>query len=140
MPQSADELRAKFNSKLREIVDQKGQSSRHLSPDKYKWIVNRLDEFASNPTSKKSTADYRLLKRYELLILNIDGATTKKLREKGSERLYVSTDRIFDAIHTEHLSAGHGARDITHVKVGQLYGNISRELELFMSNYVKPAS
>ena len=123
MPQSTDVFKAKFNAKLREITDQKGTSSRHLTTNKNQWIIG----IASNPNIKKSSQDYRLLNRYEILHLNIDGVTTKKLKERGSNPLYVSID-IFDAIHTEHLSAGHGGRDVSHVKVSELYANITREL------------
>ena len=127
MPQSTEELRAKFDAKLKEIVDNKHSCSRHLSADKFRWITLRLEELTT-PGIKRTAQDYRLCKKYDLLQVTIDNVVTKKLREKDSERLYVSTDKIFDAIHSEHLSAGHGARDITHIKVSKLYANISREV------------
>ena len=42
-------------------------------------------------------------------------------------------DDIFDVINTEHLSAGHGARDVTHDKVSELYANVTKE---FVQLYV----
>ena len=37
-------------------------------------------------------------------------------------------DELFDAIHTAHLSTGHGARDITHNKTSASYVNVTKEI------------
>ena len=133
MPQSVGDFKAKFNAKLCELLDKKGSSSKHLSNEKYKWIVYRLSELSENPTLSKSSQDYRMMNKYDILLVTIDGVTTKKLKEKGSDRIYVDCENIFDAINTEHLSSGHGARDVTHNKVGELYANVTRE---FVQLYV----
>ena len=35
---------------------------------------------------------------------------------------------LFGAINTEHLSIGHGARDITHNKTNMFYANVTKEV------------
>ena len=78
--------------------------------------------------TKKTSQDYRLQSRYEILEIAVDGLVTKKLKERGTECTYVSTDALFDVINTEHLSAGHGARDVSHRKVGELYANVTKQM------------
>ena len=68
-----------------------------------------------------------------MLEVTVNGITTKKLKERGTDRIHVSVDDIFDVINTEHLSSGHGARDVTHDKVSELYANVTKE---FVQLYV----
>ena len=106
MPQSVGDFKAKFNAMLCELLDKKGSSSKHLSNEKYKWIVYRLSELSENPTLSKSSQDYRMMNKYDILLVTIDGVTTKKLKEKGSDRIYVDCENIFDAINTENCLLG----------------------------------
>ena len=69
-----------------------------------------------------------MLKKYELFEITTDDVTIRKLRRRGTDKLYLSTEELFDAIHTEHLSIGHGARDITNNKTSELYANVTKEM------------
>ena len=62
--------------------------------------------------------------RYEVFCVNSDS----KLRKKGTLKRYLANDELFDAIHTAHLSAGHGARDITHNKTNKSFANVTKEI------------
>lgn len=87
-----------------------------------------MNELSSDETLKKSSRDYRLQRRYEVYETNINGGEQKRmLKHKGTDLLYVSNDEIFDVIHTEHLSAGHGARDVSKNKVKERYANVTKE-------------
>ena len=49
------------------------------------------------------------------------------LKHRGTDLLYMSNEDIFDVIHTEHLSTGHGARDVSKNKMKQCYANVTKE-------------
>ena len=56
----------------------------------------------------------------------INNVPVRKLCKTGTERRYLCTDELFHAINTEHLSTGHGARDITHNKTNMFYANVTK--------------
>ena len=57
-----------------------------------------------------------------------DMSCTKQMfKQKGTDLLYVCNEELFDVIHTEHLSAGHGARDVSKNKLKELYANVTKE-------------
>ena len=62
MPQSTEEFKNKFNDKLTKILEQKGTSSKKLSKEKYKWIINRLGDLALQPAQKKTSPKLSLAK------------------------------------------------------------------------------
>ena len=105
MPQSTEEFKTKFNEKLTRLLGEKGLSSKHLTEVKYKCITNRASDLVLDQIQKKSSEDYRLRHRYEMLEVTVNGIKTKKLKERGTDRIYVSVDDIFDVINVEHLSA-----------------------------------
>ena len=43
-----------------ELLDKKGSSSKDLSKEKYKFILNRLVDLAAKPVTKKTSQHYRL--------------------------------------------------------------------------------
>ena len=58
MPQqTTDDFRWYFNTKIRELFERKGR---------YNWIMNRLNEFSSNETSKKNHYLKRIYFREDL--------------------------------------------------------------------------
>ena len=115
MPQSTEKLRAR-NAVVEMVINKKGASAFHLKKQQYKWIVWRERE------------DYRMLKKCELFEITTDDVTIRKLRRRGTGKLYLSTEELFDAFHTEHLSIGQGARDIKHNKTRELYANVTKEM------------
>ena len=124
--QSLDEFRKAFNEAIKNLSEEKGLSSVLISRESYNAIVERLTEIANSPGEKKSSKDYRLMNRYELYSVSRNAA--KKLRKKGTLLRYLSNDDLFDAIHTAHISSGHGARDISHNKTKISYANITKEI------------
>ena len=121
MPQQIDDFRRSFNAKISELADKKGGGSCFLSRGRYTWVANRLVELLDE-TLKKSSQDYRLLRRYEIFETNVNGEQKRMLKHRGTDLLYVSNKEIFDVIHTEHLSTGHGARDVSKNKMKERYG------------------
>ena len=109
MPQqNLEDFRRAFDAAVQNLSLEKGSSTFLLSRKQYDEIVQRITELNNSADEKKTSKDYRLLKRYEVFAINSD----KKLRKNGTLNRYLCNDELFDAIHTAHLSTGHGARDI----------------------------
>ena len=51
-----------------------------------------------------------MLKKYELFEITTD-VTIRKLRHRGTDKLYLSMEELIDDIHMEHLSISHRARE-----------------------------
>ena len=85
----------------------------------YDYIVKRLNEL-SDAKEKRSTKDYRMLKKYELFETITDDIITKRLQHRGSDKFYLCTDELFRCYSHGTLPIGHGARDITHNKTSEL--------------------
>ena len=130
MPQTVQDFRKHFDEKLKELSDKKGRTaSGFLSAERKKFIIHRLNELEEDSSVKKSSQDYRLIRKYKLSKTNLsDGHVSQHLRCAKSNRLYVSTDTIFDVIRTQHLLTGHGARDITKNKLKETHANVTKEL------------
>ena len=100
-------------------------SSNQLSSEKYNEIVSRLMDIEK--ITKKTAADYRMLKSFKLVWLNFDGKRTPMLYKCETNLRFVSTHEIFDIIHSIHLESGHASRDIMHKKAKCQYANITKE-------------
>ena len=59
MPQSVEEFRKAFNSRLNLLVEKKGATSGFLTRERYDYALNRLKEFKLNSELKKTSQDYR---------------------------------------------------------------------------------
>ena len=70
--------------------------------------------------------------RYDICERNINNTVKKSLKHRGTNRLDVTVDEIFNVIHTEHLSTGHGARDISNYKIKESYANVTEEVILYV--------
>ena len=86
---STENFRAQFNEAMDNLFDNKGLSSTNISENRYKFIVNRLEELAV-PDTKKDAKDYRLLKKYDLSVTRVGDIEVKKLIRRGSNLLFLS--------------------------------------------------
>ena len=73
--QSVDNFKRAFTAKITLLDGQKGHGSNLISRNKYDFIVHRhrLKELSSNSEIKRSSQDYRMLKRYEMSESVVDG-------------------------------------------------------------------
>ena len=128
MPQTTEEFRKDFDKKIAELAEKKGRTaSGFLSPARYAQIITRLEELHQS-ARKKSSDDYRIDGKYVIFKSTVAGNTYSYLKDRATNRLHVSTDCIFDAIRTQHLLTGHGARDITNKKLKETHANITKEV------------
>ena len=126
-------FKARFNTKLADLSRQKVSSSSHLPAQKYRSIINRLNQLQNGPNVKKATRDYRLLKQYEVITLPSENNTTMQMLKKpGTDLLYIEQEKLFDVISPIHISSGHGGRDIMQARTKKKYANLTKEtLQLF---------
>ena len=123
------EFRAEFEEKLLKLISRKDTSSFFLTKEKYLWVIDRIDRLTTT-RMRKTPADYRFLKLYEIVI--VPGTGEKKLRKPFTRLLYVSNEDLFDVIYAAHVATGHGAHDVMNVLVKEKYANVMEEvLQLF---------
>ena len=122
-----------FNMKIAELNGQKDCSASHLPSQKYRSIINRLNEMKNGPSMKKAARDYRLLKQYEVVTMSPDNKVSVEMLQKpGTDLLYVPQEHLFDVISPIHVTSGHGGRDVMYGRARKNYANVTKEtLQLF---------
>ncbi|XP_064083969.1 KRAB-A domain-containing protein 2-like [Macrobrachium nipponense] len=82
---------------------------------------------------KKTQKDYRLLRKYEILAVTVEGITVKKLQKKETHLRLLCAEDVFDVIDAIHRASGHGGRTIVFRETSEKYANISRsQIELYL--------
>ncbi|KAI1702435.1 hypothetical protein Ddc_17065 [Ditylenchus destructor] len=56
-------------------------------------------ELESDNSIKKSAEDYRLLGKFDILTVDVEGTTVKKLVKKGTQLRYVCKEDLFEIIN-----------------------------------------
>ena len=74
----ADIFRKQFNAKIMILKVGKDKSSSHLTTERYRWIMHRLNELKTGDV-KKTSKDYRLLKSYEISTSTIQDTVIQRL-------------------------------------------------------------
>lgn len=122
-----------FYSKLVTAEEKKASNtSSLLYRNEYEQIMNRLDEL-KRANIKKTQKDYRLLRKYEILEVTVEGITVKKLLKKGTHLRFVCAEDVFDVIDAIHRASGHGGRTIVFRETSEKYANVSRsQIELYL--------
>ena len=131
-----EQFRRSFNAKIVDLSAKKDCSSSHLTGERYAWIIKRLKDLKKRGT-KKQAKDYRLLKKYEVIICPESSTTTitssatkhdvkveretvprcvEKLQKPNTSLQYVSHEHLFDVVRDIHIATGHGARDVMRAK------------------------
>lgn len=111
-----------FNSK-------KTPNSVLLSREKYHWLIEKMK--AAKTTQKKTPADYRRLKKFEI-VETPDGEKLFAVPVPGDDRrqMYVPMDEMYDIIAQYHLKLNHGGRSRMMVELKRKYRNITAECVL----------
>ena len=67
-----------------------------------------------------------MLKRFDIKYYSLNGQDLKKL-VKETDLMFVAIENLFDTIHSAHLEAGHGGRDVAKVKTKEKFANITAD-------------
>ena len=122
-----------FHTKLLEAEDKKATNcSSLIHREDYERIISRLKELKqANPTKTKQ--DYRLLQKFELLEVTIEGTTVQQLQKKGTQLRFICAEDVFDVLLANHRTIGHGGRTGMCKATREKYANISRaQITLFL--------
>ena len=125
-----EQFRVAFDNAVLELEEKKDHSSSHMTENKYKYVLKRLNEIASG-SKMKGGKDYRLLKTYYKKSAIIQGILVEQLCKPGTDLLYLSHSQLYDAIRDEHLSTVHGGRYIMHQFTNGPNCNASRSSSKF---------
>ena len=91
MPQqNLEDFRRAFDAAVLKLASEKGISTFLLSRKQYDEIVHRICQL-NNSDEKKTSKNYRILKRYEVFVINSD----MKLRKSGTLNRYLCNDELF---------------------------------------------
>ncbi|XP_068246721.1 KRAB-A domain-containing protein 2-like [Palaemon carinicauda] len=114
-----------FQTNLLESEEKKATNSSSLFPrEEYERVISRLNELEqSNPTKTKE--DHRLLQKYEILEVTIEGTTVQKLQKKGTQLRFVCAEDVFDVFLAIHRTIGYGGRTNIYKATKEKYANIS---------------
>lgn len=120
-----DGVKVKFDSVLSEAQEKKSYNASGLMKKcEYEEIVNQMKEL-EKPEVKKTQKDYRLLRKYDVMEISVEGTTVQKLVKKGTVLRYVCSEDLFDAIKAAHLANGHGGRNILSKALSEKFANIT---------------
>lgn len=91
--------------------------------------INRIIAITTSVGYKKTPNDYRLLKMYNVTIL--DGV--QRLIKKKSGTYYISTEEIFPFIDQAHRQTCHGGERRTYLKIKDTVANVTyRQVHLYI--------
>lgn len=125
-------MRDKFYAKFRE--SKAASFPNVFSDDEYAELVDSV-ESARAKTSGKSAAEYRKLKRFDVILIeDCKRLIVPRVKTEGLIVFYAKESELFDVIHTAHINCGHGGRDRVEYAIKKKYKNINRELIAFYLN------
>ena len=81
----------------------------------------------SLPGAKMVKSNYSLIKRFQLLEIEVAGDLVTKLVKANTTLRYVHIEETFDLLHEMHVATGHGGRDILIRDVKKKFANITIE-------------
>ena len=120
-----DEFLQMWEAKLAE----KSNNTKSLSLKRYKEIIREI-KITREKNGKKSSAEYRILKTYELLdVRGQEFLINKKeyLKNDAAIRYYVPNELIYEKINDIHLKHSHGGIQKTMKHVTEKYCNLTED-------------
>jgi len=108
------EMKNKFNAIISDLISKKRSDNKSfLTHDEYNARVEQLNHarfVLKTPGAKKMTRDYRIVRKYDTLMVNDTERLIKPIFG-GTILFYVTNDELFDILHSTHLAIGHGGRN-----------------------------
>jgi len=125
-------MRSKFNDLFNDLISQKRvDNNSYFSLLEYSVQISKVKEskkILCTKRLKKSVKDYRMVRKYEILMVNGKERLIKPVSENNNDMLYcVSNEEVFDIFHTTHSSIGHGGRNRMVAEIKNKYCNITKE-------------
>ena len=124
---NSESKNATFNERLDELLRSKNANNVFLTQEKYRNVVQHVNELKS-VVSKKTPADYKLLKKYD--VVSVGGAEKlifPMLEGAANVKYYADISEIYNIIDEAHLRIGHGRRNRMVKEINLKYKNITEE-------------
>lgn len=128
----------KFYQTLNQVLNnKKGPNSLLLTREKYFWLIDKIK--TAKTATKKSTADYRRLKKYEV-VDTPEGERLYAAQVPGDNRRQklVHLDEMYDLIADYHVKLNHGGRSRMMIELKRHYKNITTESVLVYLSMCEP--
>ncbi|GAB0089698.1 hypothetical protein DMENIID0001_042850 [Sergentomyia squamirostris] len=127
---SADEARIEMKKRFYEELPKNriGVKSNHvhIDADKYANLINEVTN--ARIAEKKNERQYRLLKRYDVQVIDSEKYLISPLKRQDQEvQYFASDDRLFEIMWNAHFRIGHGGRDRMEKELGRTYSNVTRK-------------
>lgn len=119
-------MKIEFERKLDELVKSRN-SFRISTVEKYQKIIKEVEEAREQP--KKSSTDYRRLKRYQVIHVGNSKRLIKPITTADpGVKHYLCDDELFDVIHQAHFKSHHGGRDKIKRALKDKYANVTKDV------------
>lgn len=123
-------MKNKFNAIISELISKKRSDNKSfLTREEYHGRLEQLNHakfVLKTPGAKKSTKDYRMVRKYDTLIVN---GIERLIKPAVGDNVvyYVTNDELFDILHWTHMAIGHGGRNRMDSALKSKYCNITNE-------------
>ena len=128
------QMKIDFDAKFKETMEKKtGKNVKILDEAKYREKLERIEQMRKKDGYKWIPEDYALLKAHQVVeTINTDGSITQTLVKvdprTGSNKQYVTIEKLFDVIHAEHTKkVKHSGRLLTYKELNLWCANITME-------------
>lgn len=119
-----NDLKTKFMEKVMNL--RQTECSFHIkTAQKYEELISEVE--SAKQARKKTTLQYRRLKRYDVLSVGDVKKLIMPLSDNMNVQYYVTDDELFDVIKSAHRECGHGGRDRTLKVLRNKYANVTKE-------------
>ncbi|XP_028040733.1 SCAN domain-containing protein 3-like isoform X2 [Bombyx mandarina] len=81
-----------------------------IEDERYKELIEEVS--TAKTTARKTSRDYWLLRRYDVLTIDQNSKLIFPIKETTSTIIYYACgSELFDILHEAHIRIGHGGRD-----------------------------
>ncbi|XP_061709599.1 SCAN domain-containing protein 3-like [Cydia pomonella] len=127
MSENEDVNREEFNRRIEDMfISKKAPNTFLLSRSKYNTLIQQVK--AAKIKTKKTPADYRRAKRYDV-IKTPEGERLIMATKPGqtTQQVFVTMDEIYDVVRVNHLKLIHGGRTRMMEYIKPMYKNVTAE-------------
>jgi zinc finger BED domain-containing protein 5/7/8/9 len=124
---SVIDMQRQFDTKLNELVSQKGQNIQFFTRASYADMIEKVKS-CKRKVAHKKPEDYQRLRRFDIMNVGRTEKLIVPVKEDKIIKSFVHKDEIFAILHDTHLAIGHGGRNRMAKKLNLKYKNITREM------------
>lgn len=124
-------MRLNFNEQIQLILMNKREDNNaFLSTSDYSKVIQQVKKSKNTLNTigeKKTTKDYRVIRKYDILVMNGKEHLIRPIDKKNVVQYYATIDELFDILYETHSAIGHGGRNRMVSELKNKYCNITNE-------------